>query len=313
MQHTVPNLAGFPSPTAVTPCTQCPDLQAKIDNILYLHASQLRRMETLYETVTAGLEARCKGVEKERDELQARIGPLESSVREKDANLQIAATTALQWRDAALLAAGGASYFSHLPTPALGPSWDSGNHLPDLLAPHLPQERPIAMHEADLAAASPPHKRRRVDAVGTPVSENSSIFAPALPQNANGPRNSTIPRPFGALLPSILLENTPDSEFHLPHFLHLIAAYESRGPAHRRTRINDAFGVRMPSIVLFPEAHVDFELPTFERPEFRWAGHESDGDPPLSSRKSGVERLAYTPDATGTLFINYVPRGEGKQ
>ncbi|KAF8177311.1 hypothetical protein K438DRAFT_1845659 [Mycena galopus ATCC 62051] len=70
---------------------------------------------------------------------------------------------------------------------------------------------------------------------------------------------------FGFPLPPFLLRDNDDGdmrEFRIPDFLTAIAAYENRGAVHMRTRRTDAFGVKLPEVLLkFQETPTDFALP----------------------------------------------------
>ncbi|KAK7038618.1 hypothetical protein R3P38DRAFT_2906729 [Favolaschia claudopus] len=98
----------------------------------------------------------------------------------------------------------------------------SSSHVPTPIAP-------IAVPQIQLAANARSHSHAQ-----------SSSKSPRRPLTA-----------FGVPIPPFLFETTSaPQEYRIPDFLHFIAAYEHRGARHTRTRINDAFGVRLPEMLI---------------------------------------------------------------
>ncbi|KAJ7023854.1 hypothetical protein C8F04DRAFT_176729 [Mycena alexandri] len=115
----------------------------------------------------------------------------------------------------------------------------------------------------------PPVRPRRVPRASESMSALPLTLLPHRSIPARVQRSSA----FGAPLPPYLLRSelsAPYTEYQIPDFLEAIAAFEMRTLVpgkggerrHVRTRITDAFGVRLPEVLLrFQETPAIFELP----------------------------------------------------
>ncbi|KAJ6517899.1 hypothetical protein C8R47DRAFT_1085355 [Mycena vitilis] len=138
--------------------------------------------------------------------------------------------------------------------------------------PYSPKpQQPLANNSS--SSTQPPH-------AGPSVSKSAGVIPASVPVPPPPTPDNSVPRfprllrytAFGVALPLFLLQ-TDDGhpervrDYCIPDFLGAVAAYENRGAVHVRTRRTDAFGVRLPKIVLnFDQEAREFALPDFGLP-----------------------------------------------
>ncbi|KAJ7643420.1 hypothetical protein DFH06DRAFT_1213191 [Mycena polygramma] len=133
--------------------------------------------------------------------------------------------------------------------------------------PYSPKPRQPLANFFSSSSSQPPH-------AGLSASKSAAVTPAFVPVPPPVPENNLrrFPRllrytAFGVALPLFLLQTEDGDparqrEYCIPDFLSTVAAYENRGAVHVRTRRTDAFGVRLPEIVLnFYEDPREFALP----------------------------------------------------
>ncbi|KAJ7108994.1 hypothetical protein C8R43DRAFT_1243400 [Mycena crocata] len=279
VQRALAKLAGFAStsPIAGTSCTQCAELRSSIKGIVDLQTRHLTRMEKLYDTVTAGLEARCRELEKERDDLRARLAPLEktdAAVKPKGSdNSNVSAPyPPLRWQPV--------MGFSQ-PTPLVSRSVSPMDEQPpdyDLARsasasasasasstgiPPSNRKQQFQYYSLPSATAAPPHKRRRIDNAKSNSNPTSSKSTPAPAQT----QQSAVSTSASTRQPTKAHRKRKQKT----------AIYENIGRGGPRRTL--AFGVPLCDIVLSSDCF-EFELPAEFDDELDFDDGEIEGELP---------------------------------